>query len=225
MDTPRSIKTLEEAPTLPVAEDRASVRATCMIKQTTTDSLRQRPSRLHRLADRWLSLDPSVIVKSVLIALGLIVTGLLGTGIEAMITRPIYGHFVILQGRYDASGFSSPTNFTILIVSAILVAPALETLAIIVLPYYLFSKWAGVRPFLVVETTLAVGLHYYLSAASLFNIAIMFFCFGYQYDLWNRLRGWKVALFGVVLTHGVLNALAYPIAVAIDTVKPILSGG
>jgi hypothetical protein len=177
---------------------------------------------IEQRAERWLGPEPSVILKSFLIALGAMTAGLLATGLQAIVTLPIYGHFVIVRGQAETGAFSSPVNYAILIVSAIFLAPVLETLAIVAIPYYLLARWAGVRAFLLAETLLAVGLHYRLSASSLVNIATMFFCLGCQYALWNRLRGWRVAFCGVVLTHGFLNVLAYPVAVAIDAVASMV---
>lgn len=188
--------------------------------QTLTD----RVSRFTRLVDRWLDPAPSILLKAFLIALGLVAIGILATALQSIVTLPLFGHPVILRGRYDANEPALSDHLALVLVLSALVAPVLETLAIVAVPYYLLRQWAGPRVFLAFVTILALGLHYYLSASSLTNIATMFFVFGYQYDLWTRLRGGKLAFWGVALTHGFVNVLAYPAAVGLSALQQMVPG-
>lgn len=170
------------------------------------------------IVNQWLNPAPSILLKSFLIALGLIMIGLLISVIQALITLPLYGHFIVFRGHHEASDLVTSADYFKFIFAAGLLAPVLETLIIIAAPYHLLARWVGLRAFLGFETFLALWLHYYLSPASLPHIATMFLCFGYQYDLWRQFRGWKAAFWGVALTHGVFNMSALAIAFVLGQV-------
>ena len=124
-----------------------------------------------------------------------------------MITFPILGHFTVLQGRAEAADPVSAADFLKYFFGAGVFGPIVENWLIVLVPYQLTRKRFGFRAFIISVMCVAVGLHFYFSSTSLISAAITFFGFGWQYDLWRRLRGGSVAFWGGVLTHGMLNSM------------------